>query len=56
MTTKEMRKARHKPGYWFENVAPIGEKPDWKEKVKHSGESEFLFGHEPKDLMAKQYK
>lgn len=55
MTTKEMRRTTLKPGYWFVNIAPPGEVPDWVEQVKPH-ETKFLFGHEPADLLAKQYR
>lgn len=30
MTSKEMLKATHPPGFWFVNVAPLGSKPNWQ--------------------------
>lgn len=30
MTSKEMRKTKLPPGHIFENVAKLGQKPDWK--------------------------
>jgi len=55
MTSQEMMKAKLKPGYWFVNVAPLGEKPIWTEQVApHT--STHLFGYEPSKLLAKQYK
>lgn len=49
----------HKSGYCWQNVAPLGEKPEWKEVVApwdcHPREGE-LFGYDEKTFMAKQYK
>lgn len=56
MTTQQMMKAPLKPGYWFVNVAPLGESPDWKAQTETPQETRYLFGYEPKDLLAKQYK
>jgi len=30
MTSEEMLKTKLPKGYWFENIAPIGKKPNWK--------------------------
>lgn len=55
MTSKEMMRAEAKPGYWFVNVARLGERPDWQERVAPH-DSGLLFGHRPSDLLAMQYK
>lgn len=55
MTTQEMMRAQSRPGYWFVNVAPLGEAPNWTEQVQPHVQS-YLFGYEPRDLLAKQYK
>jgi|GEM_PF-3701954 len=55
MTTQEMLRTDLKPGYWWANVAPLGEKPDWvMEVVPH--ESKGIFGYEVAYIMAKQQK
>jgi hypothetical protein len=56
MTSNEMRRASHKPGYWFENVAALGEKPVWRERAATPAGSGFLFGYAPAALLAKQYR
>lgn len=60
MTSQEMMKSKHKPGYWFENIAPLGKKPDWREVVKPFNGDENgdpkLFGYDVNEFMAKQYK
>jgi hypothetical protein len=55
MTTKEMRRAICRPGYWFVNTARLGEAPNWVEQVLPH-EQKYLFGYVPSDLLAKQYK
>lgn len=55
MTTKEMMKTKAKPGYWFVNVANLGDAPNWVEQVQPH-QSGLLFGYEPQVLLAKQYK
>ena len=55
LTSKEMLKTDAKPGYWWVNVAPLGEPPMWRQEVAPH-ESGLLFGYEPTELMAKQYK
>jgi hypothetical protein len=57
MTTQEMMKTQHKPGYWFENVAPLGDPPNWREKVApHTPRDDLIFGYTVPDLLAKQYR
>ena len=52
-----MRLPPHKPGYCWQNVAPLGENPKWVEVVAPwSLQSDKLFGHEPAALLAKQYR
>jgi hypothetical protein len=51
-----MIKSSHKKGYWFENIAPLGEKPFWVEVVAPMKESDKLFGYEKDEFMRKQYK
>lgn len=63
MTSQEMMKATAKPGNAWENVAPLGEKPDWREvKSPHGPHSDpnygigRLFGYDAQEFMGKQYK
>ena len=53
-----MKLPQHKPGYCWHNVAPLGEKPDWREVVAPwSGDQDGkLFGYPVADFMAKQFK
>lgn len=55
MTSKEARGHKIRPGYWLENIAPLGGDPDWREVVAPHN-SGLLFGYEPSDLLAKQYR
>lgn len=47
-----------KPGYCWQNIAPLGEKPDWRETVApcKADQGETLFGYPIAEFMAKQYK
>ena len=56
MTSKEAMRHTCKPGYWLENIAPLGELPDWQERVAPIPESGLLFGYEERAFLAKQYK
>lgn len=59
MTSKEARRFKCKPGYWLENVAPLGEAADWQERVKPQdvpATVETLFGYDVDTFMRKQYK
>ena len=57
MTTKEMMKAASLPaGYWWENIAALGEKPDWQPRVAPLPETDTIFGYSRKAFMAKQYR
>jgi hypothetical protein len=56
MTSEEMMKAKHKPGYWWVNVAPLGSKPNWQEQVKPVSQAGKIFGYDAAEFMAKQYK
>ncbi|WP_277019035.1 MULTISPECIES: hypothetical protein [Paracoccus] len=57
MTSTEMRKHPPlAPGYHFSNVAPLGQDPDWRVELAPPAASGFLFGYEPADLLAKQYR
>lgn len=44
-----------KPGYWYVNVAPLGELPVWEQQVMPVNNGK-LFGYEERDLLRKQYK
>lgn len=44
-----------KPGYVWENVAPLGEKPEWIARPDIV-QSDLLFGYREGDLLAKQYR
>lgn len=56
MSTQEMMRARHRPGYWWINVAALGEAPDWREQVAPLQADDRLFGYERDEFMAKQYR
>lgn len=56
MTSAEMIKATHKPGYWWVNISPLGSKPNWQEQVKPLPSGNTLFGYDVDEFMAKQYK
>lgn len=57
VTTKEMMRTSHRPGYWFVNVAPLGEAPNWEEQVAPVVEDESrLFGYDRDEFMQKQYR
>lgn len=56
MTSQEMMKAKCKPGYWWVNVAPLDESPDWQAQVAPLKPDDKLFGYDVKEFMAKQYK
>lgn len=63
MTSQEMMKSTAKPGNAWENVAPLGEKPDWREvKSPHGTYSnpnygmDQLFGYDTQEFMRRQYK
>lgn len=45
-----------KPGYVYENIAPLGEKPDWVAKVAPLPDDGKLFGYDPEIFMKKQYR
>lgn len=44
------------PGCQWVNVTPLGETPQHFEERVRVNESGFLFGHEPADLLAMQYR
>lgn len=50
----------HQKGNHWENVAPLGEPPQWKEKVGIIESIDInkrtLFGYDEKKFMKKQYK
>lgn len=48
----------HKPGYCWHNIAPLGEKPEWREIVAPwpADQEKRLFGYRESEFMAKQYK
>lgn len=60
MTSKEMMRIDCGKNRHFENVAKLGEDPDWVirdypfESVDPNKET--IFGHEVKSFMARQYK
>jgi hypothetical protein len=59
MTSQEMMKAKAKPGYWFVNVAPLGDEPDWiEQRVPYFDPlaDRKLFGYDAKEFMQRQYK
>lgn len=44
------------PGKWWVNVAPLGAKPVWEVQVMPLPENDLLFGYEPREFLAKQYR
>lgn len=55
MAARFMKLPAHKPGYCWQNVAPLGSEPEWREVVAPwSLQSDKLFGHDPAALLAKQ--
>lgn len=59
MTSKEMLKTQCKSGYWFVNIAPLGELPQWemqKAPYSPSMDQKTIFGYEQKAFMARQYR
>lgn len=61
MKTKEMMRATAPTGYWWENVAPLGEAPDWQlspipPSVDPNHGVGRLFGYETAEFMARQYQ
>lgn len=51
-----MQMPPHRPGYWWENVAPLGAPPDWQERVAPLPDDGRLFGYRESDFMRKQYR
>lgn len=63
MTTNEMMKARAKPGYAWEDVAPMGETADWREVPSpHGPHSDpnyghgTIFGYDKAEFLKNQYR
>lgn len=57
MTTKEMMRSGHRPGYWWVNVAPLGCDPEWREQIAPLRADESrLFGYDRDEFMRKQYR
>lgn len=59
MTSKQMRKATLKPGYWFVNVAPLGSDPDWREQPAQPDQDpndDRIFGYDRQEFMSRQYR
>lgn len=59
MTSKEARKHICKPGSWLENVAPLGEDPNWQEKTQPPTvdvSDSRIFGYDRDVFMARQYR
>jgi len=56
MSSKEMMKTSAKPGYWWVNKAPLGERPDWQQEVIPHDTSGMLFGYEENAFLRRQYK
>lgn len=58
MTSQEMMKAHCPKGYWFLNVAGLGETPDWQIQIEPRAEqlNDFtLFSYDKDVFLAKQY-
>ena len=58
MTSQEAFKHICKPGYWLENVAPLGVSPVWLEKVEaqptdYNGP---IFGYPETEFLQRQYR
>lgn len=45
-----------KPGYWWWNIAPIGEKPEWVQKPAPIESDDRIFGYDRAEFMARQYR
>jgi hypothetical protein len=57
MTRKETDAIKLKPGYWWENVAPLGEAPNWEMRPMPTPQREdTIFGYDAAAFMARQYK
>lgn len=63
MTSQEMMKTKTAPGMAWENVAPLGAAPDWREVPNAHGPHSDpnygfgkLFGYDQAEFMAKQYR
>jgi hypothetical protein len=56
MGLKFMELPPHKPGYWWENVAPLGAGPVWQERVAPIHDEGRIFGYDKDEFMAKQYR
>lgn len=56
MTSQEVFKTVCKPGYWFVNVALLGDAPDWvQQQIQPEQNEKTIFGYETASFMAKQY-
>ena len=55
MTRKETNLIKLKPGYWWWNIADLGETPDWQERPIPHVKSDDIFGYKMSELLAKQY-
>lgn len=60
MATSIMKLPPLKPGYWWENVAPLGSDPKWVQKpmppVEDLNLPFKLFGYQQSAFMARQYR
>lgn len=63
MTSQEMMKAKAAPGMAWEDVAPLGDPPDWREVPSPHGPHSDpnyglgrLFGYDQAAFLAKQYR
>lgn len=56
MTSQEMMRQTCKPGYWFVNIAPIGNEPNWQQQPVPLNRDGKLFGYDEKQFLQRQYK
>lgn len=45
-----------KPGYWWWNVADLGQSPKWEQRPMPVADDNKLFGYDEKQFMARQYR
>lgn len=56
MATSIMKLPPLKPGYWWENIAPLGSEPEWVAKPAPIQSDDRIFGYDRAEFMARQYR
>ena len=56
MTSQEMMRTKAKPGYQWENMAPLGTDPIWQQVPTPINTKGTIFGYEASAFLRKQYK